>query len=288
MKGNPCAAQGTLAEYAGIMKAPETVLLLNAPRAATTGTSRNRVPHKPPNRNGSWRYEEGEVARRQIPWTGMLISAACHLWVLFGIGPEDPPVVSMVAEQTYIELMEMPKLEDLKEPELIEDGSAGEPTDEAVSFVPMLADLPATVKVDSFLQTLDFSTLDIKPDFTNAKIVAIPPGVRRGGPGSGEGLKNVFNLADLDRRPEPVFQPPPVFPTHLRKEIAQARVDVEFVVNTEGKVVEARVVYMTTSGFEDAAVVGVSRWQFRPGMKGGRKVNTRMRVPIMFRVIDGD
>jgi len=32
----------------------------------------------------------------------------------------------------------------------------------------------------------------------------------------------------------------------------------------------------------------VSRWQFRPGMKAGKKVNTRMRVPLIFRVIEND
>jgi len=33
-------------------------------------------------------------------------------------------------------------------------------------------------------------------------------------------------------------------------------------------------------------MAGVSRWRFRPGMRGGRRVNTRMSVPIIFRVSD--
>jgi hypothetical protein len=44
----------------------------------------------------------------------------------------------------------------------------------------------------------------------------------------------------------------------------------------------------TFPGFESASVAGVSRWQFRPGMKAGKKVNTRMRVPLIFRVIDDE
>lgn len=282
-----CAAQWRQQVYAGRMKAPETVLLLNAPRAGATEKPRKRVPAPPANQAGSWRYGTDETKRWHIPWIGILISGAAHAYVFLGVVPKEEPVIAMVAQDNFIELMEMPKLEDLDEPELVDVSDGSEPVEDAASFVPMLADLPSTVKVDSFIQQLDFSTLEVKPDFSQAKIVTIPPGVRRGGSGAGEGLKNIFNLADLDRIPEAVFQPPPVFPPHLKKEVANARVDVEFVVTANGKVVEVSVVYASMSGFEDAAVAGVSRWQFRPGMKGGRKVNTRMRVPIMFRVLDG-
>jgi protein TonB len=219
----------------------------------------------------------------------MLISGGLHGALFYGMGPEEPAPIAVVAEENYIELMEMPNLKDLEEPEPEEFSDGGEaPDQEAVSYVPMLADLPSSVTVDSFVQKLDLSMLNVKPDFSTAKVVTIPPGARRAGPAAGEGLKNVFNLADLDRIPEPVLQPAPVFPSHLRREIAQARVDVEFIVNTSGKVVDARVVYATVSGFEDAAIHGVKRWQFRPGMKGGKRVNTRMRVPIVFRVVDAE
>jgi protein TonB len=219
----------------------------------------------------------------------LLASAGLHLLFFYGIGPEEPEPIAVVAEDNYIELMEMPDLKELEEPDPEEYADGAEaPDQEAVSYVPMLADLPASVTVDSFVQKLDLSMLNVKPDFSAAKVVTIPPGARRAGPVAGEGLKNVFNLADLDRVPEPVFQPAPVFPPHLRREIAQARVDVEFIVNSSGKVLDPRIVYATVSGFEDAAINGVKRWQFRAGMKGGKRVNTRMRVPIVFRVVDAE
>lgn len=268
------------------MKAPENVLLLNAPRAAVVEPPRIRRAVSAAVRRGSWRYDAGE-ARKRWPWAGMAVSAGLHLLVFFGIQPSEAPVVAMVPEETIIELVEMPKLEDLEDPELVDERGEGEPVDEAVSYVPMLADLPAVVQVDSFIQALDFSTLEVKPDFSNAKIVAIPPGARRVGPNVSERLKNVFELADLDRPPEPVFQPSPVFPVHLRREVTQARVDLEFVVGVDGKVSEIRAIYASVGGFEEAAIAGVSRWQFRAGMKGGRKVNTRIRIPIVFRAVDG-
>lgn len=218
----------------------------------------------------------------------MVVSGGLHALFFLGVGPDEEEPVAIVAQDNYIELIEMPKLEELEDPEPEEYGDAGEEVEnEAVAYVPMLADLPASVKVDSFVQALDLSSLEAKPDFSNAQITTIPTGVRRGGPLAGEGLKNVFSLAELDRIPEPVFQPSPIFPAHLRREISQARVDVEFVVSATGKVVDARVVHATISGFEEAAISAVNRWQFRPGMKGGKRVNTRMRVPILFRVVDG-
>lgn len=39
-------------------------------------------------------------------------------------------------------------------------------------------------------------------------------------------------------------------------------------------------------GFNEAAVQGVAKWKFRAGVRGGRKVNTQMRVPIVFRFDD--
>lgn len=40
-------------------------------------------------------------------------------------------------------------------------------------------------------------------------------------------------------------------------------------------------------GFERPALDGVVRWKFRPGMKLGRKVNTRVIQPIDFSINDG-
>ena len=47
---------------------------------------------------------------------------------------------------------------------------------------------------------------------------------------------------------------------------------------------DAVIVKASEAGFETAARKGVMRWRFRPGMKDGAKVRTRMRVPIEFKV----
>jgi protein TonB len=78
-----------------------------------------------------------------------------------------------------------------------------------------------------------------------------------------------------------------VFPFNLKREAITGQVRVEFVVDTEGRVRNAFVIETTHPGFDEAALTGVSRWRFRPGYKNGRKVNTRMQVPILFRIVDG-
>ena len=62
--------------------------------------------------------------------------------------------------------------------------------------------------------------------------------------------------------------------------------DVEFVVNAEGRPVNVIATNNADRRFEQAAVFGVSKWKFRPGIKAGRKVNTRMAVPIVFKAKD--
>ena len=47
---------------------------------------------------------------------------------------------------------------------------------------------------------------------------------------------------------------------------------------------EAAALEVDALAVEEAAVTGVGRWKFRPGQKNGRPVNTRMRVPILFRL----
>ena len=103
-------------------------------------------------------------------------------------------------------------------------------------------------------------------------------------PASGEprGLVHKIESHNLDRVPGPVLQPAPLYPGSMRREGIGGTVRVEFVVDVDGRVANTQVVETTHTAFNDAAVSAVSKWKFRPGMKNGRKVNTRMCVPIVF------
>ncbi len=235
-----------------------------------------------------WRYEPA-LPLTGIPWSALIVSGAAHLVVLLGFNnPPAPEVVDTGVQELAVVFMEMPPIEDLEEPDKVFDPDAAQQEElDPGAYVPMQSDVPSIVTDATFVQKLDFQSLLPKPDFDAAKVVSIPSRIAHGKVSPNQ-IKDLFDLGDLDRVPVPLLQQPPVFPGHLKHEVREAEVVVDFIVGADGKVPWAKVYSSTHRGFEDAAVLGVSRWQFRPGMKNGRKVATRMRVPLKFRVVDDD
>jgi protein TonB len=178
----------------------------------------------------------------------------------------------------------MPDLKELDEPEPTPTDESVEPID-AGTLVPMLSDAPQVPQPTDFVQQMDFASLVEQPDMANAKLVAIPEHIGRGGR-LGDGKIKIFDLADLDRIPEATFQPAPPSPKVGERDFGDLTVIVEFIVNPEGRPVNVIATNNADRRFEQAAVFGVSKWKFRPGIKAGRKVNTRMAVPIVFKAKD--
>ncbi|MBI3885866.1 MAG: TonB family protein [Opitutae bacterium] len=89
-----------------------------------------------------------------------------------------------------------------------------------------------------------------------------------------------------DRMPVPIKLVKPIFPTVFRLTVTDGDVLVEFVVDTQGRVREAKAVKSSHPAFAEPAVQAVQSWRFLPGRKGGRMVDTRMRVPVYFRISD--
>lgn len=235
-------------------------------------------------RAGDW-YYHGLPKPGRISWLAVLFSLSVHALLLWGGGvrPAARPVV--VVQDDPIIQMVMPPLADEEEKPVEELEDEAEP-DPGV-MVPRLVDLPSAVDLNNpFVQPLDLS-VSLQTGLDTASLTSIPLKIAHGGPRTG-GLNNIFDLSQLDRVPQPIVQPPPQFPIQLKKEIEHAEVVVEFIVDTRGETREVRVVSSTHHGFEQAAVDGVGKWRFRPGMKTGRKVNTRMMVPIRFTVLNAD
>ena len=231
----------------------------------------------------SWRYPGPPDSRRPRIVVAILVSAAFHAGLFLGV--RSPARVAVhAAEEPVIQLtIAMPDLRDLEPPDPPPMDASAEIVDFA-QYVPSLMDAPQITLPSSFVQEINYASLLPPPDTTQAKILVIPQGIGSGRLGSG--LADIFNLADLDRVPVPVMQPSPVFPFELKREVPYAEVNVEFIVDVDGRVRNPVGVRATHPGFVDAAVAGVARWRFRPGMKGGKRVNTRMMVPIIFRLMD--
>ncbi|MFM7749012.1 MAG: energy transducer TonB [Opitutaceae bacterium] len=214
-----------------------------------------------------------------------VVSASLHLILVFGVRRAETPQIAAMPSEAIAVMLAPPLVKELEEEPEPARGSGDESAPDLALPVPMQADVPSIPRPDDFVQALDFSSLLERPDLSDARISVIPENIRRGLELRSR-IGAIFNLAELDRHPEPVVQVAPVFPFNLKRDAIEGRVVVEFVVDTEGRVTSAMTVESTHPGFEEAAVTGVGRWKFRPGQKNGRPVNTRMRVPILFRLTD--
>lgn len=224
----------------------------------------------------AWRYE-----RRERPWImlafSLFISASLHAVLLYGFNrPKIVEKAVVVEEPEYVQIV-MPELKE-EEPDKVEE--LGETMDETPAVaVPMLADAPS-VTVSAFVQPLQYVP-DVASNLQATKVSQIPVNIARGGR-SLASLGQIFEVNQLDRVPTPIAQPSPVFPFHLKQQYSSASVIVEFIVTDAGEVVNVTASQAVHRDFEDAAINGVSKWRFRPGMKGGKRVHTRVRVPLNF------
>jgi len=259
--------------------------MINTPATPLTDPIVPRAPKpapKPP--PGYWRYH-GDRHTRTTFVIALALSGGLHAAALLGFNHHAAPKKAAVQQEEDVIALVMPDLKDLDEPEPEIRDSSEPPPDPGLS-VPTLADVPMTVDLSTaFVQQIDYSTLAPKPDLNAAKAITIPTHINRGG-GGGAGLGTVFNLADLDRNPEPYVKVAPQVPQNLKHEGFEGKVTVGFIVTAKGEVVESYIIKSSNVQLEDAAVLAISKWKFRPGVKGGRKVNVRMVQPFLFKVTD--
>jgi len=103
-----------------------------------------------------------------------------------------------------------------------------------------------------------------------------------------ESMKDeAFDVADLEKRPEPVSQVAPAYPAELRKAKVEGLVTLIFVLDETGRVEDPRVENSSRPEFEKPALEAIRKWRFSPGMKDGQAVRTYIRVPMRFRVSTG-
>jgi protein TonB len=209
----------------------------------------------------------------------VVFSVILHVSFLFGFNRPTVKKVQVQEEKTTVIQMEMPPLEPEK-PDKVEESS-----EEPIANVmapPSLVDLPTVVPVNAFTQPIQPPP---PPGIQATGTVTIP--VNR--PSSfGAGMKDLFDLANLDQIPQARIQVKPVYPFEMRRAGITGEVTVAFIVTSTGDVVEAYAAKSTQREFEAPAVAAVSKWKFKPGRKGGRAVNTKMLVPIVFSITDDE
>ncbi len=229
-----------------------------------------------------FRYHGTPRPPRSYYVVAILVSVALHAGLLLGFNKHSVPRRVIAVEEPPSSMLIMPDLTDPEE-EKVTELNDEEQTAPAVQ-VPMLADVPLSVPVESSFTQLIDPTVPTKLEGAAASVMAIPTNIQRGRPDT-SGIKDLFNIADLDRKPEPIVQTPPQFPYELKQSVSEARVRVGFIVSSRGDVIMPYIISSSDRGFERATLDAVLKWKFKPGMRGGRKVNTRVEQPIDFKVV---
>jgi len=188
--------------------------------------------------------------------------------------PPPPPIEVLLAPPP-------PEPETVDTREYTMDDAGGGASDVAA---PQLADTPVALIESPFIQRLQPPPPPGLP--VSAGLVTIPKLSGSGG-GVGTGFGNLFDLAALDQPPVPTFQPSPIYPYEMTRAGLSGEVLLEFVIDSNGRVRDARVVRSSDRRFEAAALQAVNRWRFRPGVKNGVAVNTRRQLPIIFNLESG-
>jgi protein TonB len=133
---------------------------------------------------------------------------------------------------------------------------------------------------DTFTVPISPYRPSLEPVKTLEGVTGLPEGLENG-IGDLSGVR-IPDVGQLDRVPRAVFRRTPIYPDGPRHAGLDGSVMVEFVVGTDGRVVQAEAVKWSHREFVEPAVRAVREWRFEPGTQGGRKVRFRMAVPIEF------
>lgn len=206
---------------------------------------------------------------------GIAVSLALHATFLGAFNRKAPPPPKVEIVQEEVVQFEMPPLDEEIEDKVEE---LNEDPIENIIAPPSLVDLPSVVPVNAFTQPL---TPPPPPGLTpNTGVITIP--VNQPGANFGRGISNLFNVGDLDQQPIARVRQSPTYPYDMRRAGINGTVVVEFIINTQGDVIQTQVIRSSHREFELPALQAVQKWKFKPGRKGGRAVNTRASQLLEF------
>lgn len=90
-------------------------------------------------------------------------------------------------------------------------------------------------------------------------------------------------VLDYDQGPRPIKLTRPAYPQDAFIKKIEGTVELEILIDSTGRVIQARVVHSIPL-LDAAALATVKQWIFSPAIKGGRPVSTIARAPVTFRI----
>jgi TonB family protein len=106
------------------------------------------------------------------------------------------------------------------------------------------------------------------------------------GPGSGGGTGGgVFHPGGDVSMPVPIYRPEPEYSEEARKAKYSGTVLLSVVIDEHGNTRDIHVLRPLGLGLDEKAIEAVTRWRFRPGIKGGRPVAVEANIEVSFRLL---
>lgn len=222
-------------------------------------------------------YDQQSRVYRMHLIVAVSLSLGLHLVLLFGFNHKAPKVAAAKLEpKIAVESFKIP----VEEPEpSIEDTAE-------VTSTPMVADFAPPMQAELL-------SIPVETDFV---IAPMPPAPENLGPQpsqfiipasagravGGHATQKIFTLSELDRAPQLTRKVNPVYPMELIRSKIAGLVVVQFIVDPEGEVQHLKIISSPHPLLGAEVARAVSRWHFRPGVKGGKAVNTTMELPVEF------
>lgn len=114
------------------------------------------------------------------------------------------------------------------------------------------------------------------------------------GPGNGGGLGpgddagvggGAYDVGGNVTGPVAIYDPDPQYSEEARKAKYSGTVLVEIIVDAQGNVRDAQVVRPLGLGLDEKALETVRTWKFKPGLRNGVPVATRVGIEVSFRLL---
>ena len=96
------------------------------------------------------------------------------------------------------------------------------------------------------------------------------------------GDMEIFDLRDVDKLPRALFQVEPNYPYSLKQAKISGWVQLEWVIDANGKVLKPRVVKSSHREFNQPAIESIMRSKWSPARKGGKPVAVRVTQRMDF------
>jgi TonB family protein len=238
-----------------------------------------------------------------------MISILVHVAIvglLFWIGSLKP--VQKAVKQMVTLVMPPPPPKPVK-PVEVKSGGGGSPSAKVEiprpiprHFVP--PSVPVQTRLDVPLTLLDYVPTD-DPTAT-ASLAGLSPlggaayGIGSGGTGTGQGGGNgsgsgpgsgggsgggAYKAGGDVSPPIPISRPEPQYSEEARKAKWGGMVKLELVVDVDGHTKDIHVLTPLGLGLDEKAIEAVTKWTFKPGMKGGKPVPVKAQIEVTFRLL---